>query len=362
MTAPQPSTAPVNTPDGGPVRTSPRARTLQVQTYTNLAWPEDPYGTGQLWRAEPHLLAGLATCCAGSHHGDGQQPVPVAHAVVYLRLHRTRPIDADGGGVDFGFRAVAAPEPAGLPELLRLADLDVLRARRLAKVVTGYALADDLRALIAAVDTCTGAHRDAHANGCRADPQAADPLGRGLIAMAEEWPRRYAAPRGTALRLDIAHDIAEPGIAGRRADAATLPQLAADAQLNIDGVRHGLLPQQVIDQVAGLIDRAADPTQTGDSPPAAPLGELPWHRAAEWLAVCAIERALLHALIAARHLHRYTWTTPLDVGAAVASCVSGCFPTQQPGTVGPGPAEPAHQPPDAPRRRRAYDTAQGSPG
>ncbi|WP_433227553.1 hypothetical protein [Actinomadura formosensis] len=358
----------MNTPDGVPVRASLRARARQAQTYTNLAWPEDPYGTGQLWRAEPHLLAGLATCCAGVRRGDGQQPVPVAHAVVYLPLHRTRPIDADGG-VEFGFRAVAAPEPAGLPELLRLADLDVLRARRLAKVVTGYALADDLRALVTAVNAATGAPRDAHTDGYRADPRAADPLGRGLIAMAEEWPRRYATPRGTALRLDIAHDIAcEPGITGhkadtgRRAGGATLPQLAADAQLNIDGVRHGLIPQQVIDQAAGLIDRAADPTQTGGSPPAAPPGEPPRHQAAEWLAVCATERALLHALIAARHLHRYTWAMPLDVGAAVASCVSGCFPTQQPGTVGPGPAEPAHQPPDAPRRRRAYDTAQGSPG
>lgn len=104
-----------------------------------MAWPEDPYGTGQLWRAEPPLLASFAACCVD----DDERAVPVSYAAVYLRLHRTTPVDATAGFA-FGFRAVSATSEDDLSELVRLFDLDVMRARRLAKVVAGYRLADDV--------------------------------------------------------------------------------------------------------------------------------------------------------------------------------------------------------------------------
>ncbi|TDD61638.1 hypothetical protein [Actinomadura rubrisoli] len=51
--------------------------------------------------------------------------------------------------------------------------------------------------------------------------------------------------------------------------------------------------------------------------------------AREWLAVCATERALLSALIAARHLGLYHWSGNLDVATELEASVQDCFPTQK---------------------------------
>jgi hypothetical protein len=55
-----------------------------MTVFTNMAWPDDPYGTGQLWRSEPLLLAGFGMCWAG---GRGRVVSPASYAMVYLRLH-----------------------------------------------------------------------------------------------------------------------------------------------------------------------------------------------------------------------------------------------------------------------------------
>src|ERR1700679_3913037 len=99
---------------------------------TNMAWPDDPYGTGQLWRKEPWLLAGFAIRFL---HQD-QRAYPVSYAVAYLRLCRTHAIDLTSG-VSFGFRAITINTKAELGHLLHLFDLDAMRARRLAKIVAG---------------------------------------------------------------------------------------------------------------------------------------------------------------------------------------------------------------------------------
>ncbi|TDD61639.1 hypothetical protein [Actinomadura rubrisoli] len=108
-----------------------------------MSWPEDPYGAGQTRRTKPRLLISTSTYTTRNDHG---QAVPVSYAAVYLRLHRTQPRDATGGLV-FGFRALAALTPQETAELVRLADLDLLRARRLAHILVGYGLLADLNVL-----------------------------------------------------------------------------------------------------------------------------------------------------------------------------------------------------------------------
>lgn len=103
-----------------------------MHTFTNMAWPDDPYGTGQLWRQEPQLLAGFAIT------GTAADQAPRAYAVTYLRLHRTKAVELTAG-VSFGFRAAATVAGDDMGELAGLLDLDALRARRLAKVVAGFA-------------------------------------------------------------------------------------------------------------------------------------------------------------------------------------------------------------------------------
>jgi len=47
---------------------------------------------------------------------------------------------------------------------------------------------------------------------------------------------------------------------------------------------------------------------------------------ADLIAQEAVQRALAVALVAARHLGRYTWDKPIDVGAILASAAWDCFP------------------------------------
>lgn len=108
---------------------------------TNMAWPDDPYGTGQLWRKEPWLLAAFAIGCRVQE----RRPHPISYAVTYLRLHRSQAIDLTPG-FSFGFRVVTTSTDGERGRILDFFDLDALRARRLAKIVTGWCLADRLGA------------------------------------------------------------------------------------------------------------------------------------------------------------------------------------------------------------------------
>ena len=67
--------------------------------------------------------------------------MPVTTAIVYLPLHRTRPVTVTGQTLAFGFRAVSASDPAELPAVAAVADLDLMQARRHAAVLAGYHLA-----------------------------------------------------------------------------------------------------------------------------------------------------------------------------------------------------------------------------
>jgi hypothetical protein len=155
-----------------------------MRAETNMAWPDDPYGTGQLWRKKHWLLAGFAI----RFLTQDQQSYPVSYAVAYLRLHRTQATDLTSG-VSFGFRSVTINASAELGHLLRRFDLDAMRARHLAKIVAGWRLADALAVM------------HAHA-GREAD--------RGVQGLAESWVDRKHANSALAQMWDLAYDQAMP--------------------------------------------------------------------------------------------------------------------------------------------------------
>ena len=153
-----------------------------MRTWTNLAWPDDPYRTGQqLYRRPAQRLAAFTTWPAVA----GGQPVPVTTAIVYLPLHRTQPVTVTGQTLTFGFRAASATDQSEIPGVAAVADLDLMQARRHAAVLAGYHLADDLAALQ------------------RADGGA---VWRGLAAVAGDWATRSPAA-GRAALFDCGLDL-----------------------------------------------------------------------------------------------------------------------------------------------------------
>jgi len=233
-----------------------------MHTYTNLAWPDDPYrASQQLYPRPSPMLAAFAVLPAG------QCPIvaPAAVAVAYLPLHRTRAITVTEDTLAFGFRAASTAAASSIPGLAGLADLDLMLARRHARFLAGYALPAGLRAL-----------RDA----------APGLAGRGLAAVEAGAAGQPA--RGMATVIDIGdghHDLA---VICRNAVITASPASLAS------GVTPG-------------------------SDPAGPA-------AAGRLAAAAAERALAIALASARRLGRYRWQNRLRTARVLAAAAWDLFP------------------------------------
>jgi hypothetical protein len=224
-----------------------------MRAYTNLTWPDDPYRTGQqLYRRPVSRLVAFAARRAGA----GELAVAAA-AIVYLPLHRTQAVHVTEQTLTFGFRAVSADDPADMPALAGVADLDLMQARRHAAVVAGHLLADDLAALRYAGDVAAL---------------------RGLAAVEREWAARGKAA-GRAATFDCGLDLPESPpleLACQQADVGTGPS----------------------------------PRGT-DGRPAVTL---------------AVERALMIALVCARHLGRYEWAGTLHIGLVLSAATWDCLP------------------------------------
>jgi hypothetical protein len=234
-----------------------------MQTWTNLAWPDDPYRTGQqLYRKPAGRLAAFTTWPVVI----GGQPVPATTAIVYLPLHRSRPVTVTGQTLAFGFRAVSASDPAEVPGMAAVADLDLMQARRHAVVLTGCHLDKDLAAL-------------QHADGVTQC--------RGLAAVAGDWADRSPAP-GRAALFDC--DLGLP---------AGLPLGQACQQAGISPMT-----------TAGLRDED------------------------RYRATLAVERALVIALLCARHQGRYEWDGTLDTRTVMTASAWDCLPWPQAGAPG----------------------------
>jgi hypothetical protein len=179
-----------------------------MRTWTNLAWPDDPYRTGQqLYRKPGGRLAAFTTWPAVI----GGRQIPAAIAIVYLPLHRNRAVAVTGQALAFGFRAASTSDPAEVPAVAAVADLDLMQARRHAAVLTGYHLDKDLAALQQAdgVTEC-----------------------RGLAAVAGDWADRGPAP-GRAAMFDCDLDLPGGlplGRACQQAGISPVPTSGADTE------------------------------------------------------------------------------------------------------------------------------------
>jgi hypothetical protein len=158
-----------------------------MRTWTNLPWPDDCYRTGQqLYRRPAARLAAFTTWPAAV----GGRALPLTTAIVYLPLHRSKPVAVTGQTLVFGFRAVSAGDPAELPAVAAVADLDLMQARRHAAALAGYHLGKDLAAL-------------QQADGMTAR--------RGLAAVAGNWADRSPAA-GRAALVDCDLDLPGAGL------------------------------------------------------------------------------------------------------------------------------------------------------
>ncbi len=233
-----------------------------MRTYTNLAWPDDPYRTSQqLYRRPSPILASVAI----SLPAQPACAVPAAVAVACLPLHRTRAITVTGDTLTFGFRVASTADAEKVGELAELADLDLMQARRHAAVLVGHDLPLYLRAL-----------RNA----------APGQITRGLDAMEADWADRKAQPRGSATLVDIGADM-------------------DDGSKDLAGAFHGAA---VSPSPASLTSHDQSDAVT-----------------AEYLAAAVTEQALAIALVGARHLGRYRWDGVLATAQIMAAATWDLF-------------------------------------
>jgi hypothetical protein len=231
-----------------------------MEVYTNMAWPGDPYRTGQQLYPKPAPRVAAFTVESSPAWGS---VMATSAAIVYLPLHRTRLVTVTGQTLTFGFRAASITSEAEAGALAELADLDLAQARRHAAILTGSNLSRTLAEL---------------------QMLAGSPL-RGLSAIQEEWVGRHAKARGRADLFDCPADL--PG-------QPFLEDACRQACLT---ARPGHLP-------AGL-----------DETPAAGT-----------LAALLVQRALIMALVCARHLGRYSWEGTLDTAEIMAASTWDCLP------------------------------------
>ena len=226
-----------------------------MHVYTNMAWPDDPYRTGQ--QLYPRPAPRLASFATGPPPARGRHAARSA-AIVYLPLHRTRTLTVTGQTLTFGFRAASITGEANAGALTALANLDLLQARRHAAVLTGCMLGGELADLqVTAEETL-----------------------RGLAAVQAEWSSRHTSVRGKAGMFDCPADL--PG-------HPSLDEACQQAHL---AGRSG--------HQAAILDEAVT-------------------------AAMVVERALVMALICARHLGRYNWDGTLDIQEIMTASTWDCL-------------------------------------
>ncbi|MDQ7905970.1 hypothetical protein RB614_15770 [Phytohabitans sp. ZYX-F-186] len=159
-----------------------------MRDYTNLQWPEAPFGAEQRPFGQHHdMLAAFAVDWTSLDAGL----LPVAAATVYLRVRRHgTAAQAGEQSLSIGFRATVIEEPAEAPHLLTLTDRALTRARRHAVILAGHHLDNDL--------TCMGA-------------LSTTPL-RGAAGVLAAWANRTVKERGVALMIDTAAEARTTGV------------------------------------------------------------------------------------------------------------------------------------------------------
>jgi hypothetical protein len=171
-----------------------------VLDYTNLQWPEAPFGVDHRpGRLPSDMLAAFALGWTTPFAAA----VPVAAATVYLRIRRLgTAYHVTENSMAFGFRIAVIESLAELSDLIRLFDRGLTRSRRHAAILAGHRLGDDLTRL-AALSTV--------------------PL-RGVAGVSAGWTYRSVKDRGIALMVDTS---VEGNNSGAELDTLLEPPVAA---------------------------------------------------------------------------------------------------------------------------------------
>lgn len=159
-----------------------------MRDYTNLQWPEAPFGADQ--RPFGHRSDMLTAFAMDWTTRVDAGPLPVAAATVYLRVRRYGIAYQVGeDSLCLGFRATVIDDSADIPALLGTLDRALTRARRHAAILAGHRLGDDLT---------------------RMAELSAVPL-RGAAGVLAAWANRAVKERGLALMLDTANEARATG-------------------------------------------------------------------------------------------------------------------------------------------------------
>jgi hypothetical protein len=160
-----------------------------VREFTNLAWPETPFGAEQ--RPFGQHIDMLAACTfEWTDQPAAAESVPVAASLVYLRVRRrgsTQQISDDT--LSIGFRTAVIEDGTEVPDLLTMADRALTRARRHAAIMAGHWLSADLD---------------------RLNTRAAVPL-RGVDGVLSAWSDRTGKQRGVAVMIDTGSEANKTG-------------------------------------------------------------------------------------------------------------------------------------------------------
>lgn len=218
-----------------------------MRDYTDLQWPEAPFGADQ--RPFGHHSDMLAAFTLEWAPHEGETLVPVAASAVYLRVRRHGPAQqVNDLTLAIGFRTVAIENPADMPDLLAVLDRALTRARRHAAILAGHRLAKDL----------------ARVAGLSATPV------RGVVGVLDAWTDRATKQRGMALivdtqdadrpELDVALDPIPAPLPGDPACCAAVARTALARCLAVGltaAVHTGRYQWEDTFRVADTLDRVA---------------------------------------------------------------------------------------------------------
>lgn len=161
-----------------------------MRDYTNLAWPEAPFGADQRPFGKPARI--LAAAAVEWAPGNCGARLPVCAATVYLRTRRAGTLQVDPNTLNVGFRVVVLDEADEAHALIDLFDRALARGRRHAVALAGHGLANDLKAI-------------AGLAGRRLP---------GVVGVSLAWAERASKGRSMARMVDTRHDVA-PMTTGR---------------------------------------------------------------------------------------------------------------------------------------------------
>lgn len=155
-----------------------------MRRFTNLLWPEGPFGADQRPFGKPAPMI-AALDLNRTEIGGNDYPQACA-SVVYLRVHRTRTLDVTAATLNAGYDVLITENADDRGLLVDAVDRAIVRARRHATVLAAHNLGTLLDVL------------DASAGGKRLPGVA------GVRRAWEMWQHHATLERGVARLVDAA--------------------------------------------------------------------------------------------------------------------------------------------------------------